>query len=98
LVAILSITDEFQQEKSVGPMESGGTRKQLRGQLSPERGEKAVLGQFPLKDMEFFGPFPPLGNIAADLEDVAAGIAFPGGRQDPAEKSGGAGERLDQET
>jgi hypothetical protein len=98
LVPVPAVPNELQQQDAVGPMEGGGTRKQARGQFPFERDEETIGGEFPIKNAEFPGPFSPLGDVASDLQDVGAGIAFPSGDQDLAEEAGGSVQGVDQET
>ncbi len=77
-------------------MEGGGTRKQARGKFSLQWGKKLVGGQFALEHLELPGPLAPLGDVASDLQDVGAGIAFPSGDQDLAEEAGGSVQGLHQ--
>ena len=98
LVAIPSIADELQQQESIGTTESSRTRKQPRGQFSLERGQQSVGGKFAFKNPQFSGPLPALGDVAADLKNIAMGISLAGGDQNPAQKAGGAGKGFDQKT
>ena len=63
-----------------------------------EGSEEPVGGQFPREDAELAGPFFAVGQVAADLEDVAAGIPLPGGAENAAEEAGRTGQRPEEET
>lgn len=98
LVTVPTLANLLQEKKAVRSIRDGRARKQARGQFSLKGDEEPVGGQFTGKGVEFSGPLPPFRDIAADLEDVAPGIALPCGHENAAEKTGGASEGPDEET
>ena len=88
LVGISGVADLLEKKEAVGAAVGRSPGMEAWGQLPAQRSKQAVGGKFPGEYPEGTCPNTSGREVAADLQDVASGVAFARGEKYPTEKTG----------